>query len=78
MAASRRSGNWLSDKGSRGAIGWVTADPASAIDEGALAIPSYLPHYIVSPVRNWPGPRIVWDLLAELVQPLLSPVTCRC
>ena len=43
-----------------------------AIDEGDLAIPSYLPHHTVPPVRNWPGPRIVWDLLADRIQPMLS------
>ncbi len=28
-----------------------------AIDEGDLAIPSYLPHHTVPPIRNWPAPR---------------------
>jgi arginase len=42
-----------------------------AVDDGDLAIPSYLPHHTVPPVRNWPGPRIVWDLLAERIQPML-------
>ena len=41
------------------------------VDEGDLAIPSYLPHHTVPPVRNWPGPRIVWDLLADRIQPML-------
>ena len=44
----------------------------TAIDEGDLAIPSYLPHHTVPPVRNWPGPRIVWDLLADRIQPMLG------
>lgn len=44
----------------------------SVTDEGDLAVPSYLPHHMVPPVRNWPGPRIVWDLLADRIQPWLS------
>ena len=42
-----------------------------AIDEGDLAIPSYLPHHTVPPIRNWPAPRIVWDLLGEHLAPRL-------
>jgi arginase len=41
-----------------------------AIDEGDLAVPSYLPHHTVPPLRNWPGPRVVWDLLADRVKSL--------
>jgi arginase len=44
----------------------------TAIDDGDLAIPSYLPHHTIPPVRNWPGPRIVWDLLAEHITPVLQ------
>ena len=43
-----------------------------AIDEGDLAIPSYLPHHTVPPIRSWPGPRIVWDLLATRIGPWLA------
>ena len=43
-----------------------------AVDEGDLAIPSYLPHHGVPPIRSWPGPRIVWDLLAERIGPWLE------
>src|SRR5579871_6893428 len=32
------------------------------VDDGDLEIPSYLPHHSIPPIRNWPGPRIVWDL----------------
>ena len=42
-----------------------------AIDEGDLEIPSYLPHHTVPPIRNWPAPRIVWDLLGERLAPRL-------
>jgi arginase len=43
-----------------------------ASDEGDLAVPSYLPHHTVPPIRNWPGPRIVWDHLRERLMPLLQ------
>jgi arginase len=41
------------------------------IDDGDVAIPSYLPHHAVAPIRNWPGPRIVWDSVSEQVAPCL-------
>jgi arginase family enzyme len=50
----------------------LTASGCRAIDEGDLAIPSYLPHHTVPPLRNWPGPRIVWDLLADRIPPWLG------
>lgn len=43
-----------------------------AEDEGDIAIPSYLPHHTVPPIRNWPGPRIVWDLVGERIGPYLA------
>ena len=43
-----------------------------ATDEGNVAIPSYLPHHSVPPIRNWPGPRIAWECVAERVTPYLS------
>ncbi len=42
-----------------------------AVDAGDVAIPSYLPHHSVPPIRNWPGPRIAWDCVSERVMPLL-------
>jgi arginase len=42
-----------------------------AIDEGDVAIPSYLPHHTVPPIRNWPGPRIAWDCISDRVAPIL-------
>lgn len=33
------------------------------LDDGDLEIPSYLPHHSIPPIRNWPAPRIVWDLI---------------
>ena len=49
----------------------LMAAGCTVIDEGDLGIPSYLPHHTVPPMRNWPGPRIVWDLLADRIQPWL-------
>jgi arginase len=54
-----------------GLLDRLRATGCVAVDEGDLAIPSYLPHHLVPPVRNWPGPRIVWDLLAERLTPHL-------
>jgi hypothetical protein len=33
----------------------LTAANVRARDEGDLAVPSYLPHHTVPPIRNWPG-----------------------
>jgi arginase len=44
------------------------------IDEGDIAIPSYLPHHKIPPIRNWPGPRIAWECVGERIKPyLLQP-----
>jgi len=55
----------------------------NAVDAGDLAIPSYLPHHSVPPVRSWPAPRIVWDLLNQrltevLKQPGQTPLLIGC
>ena len=42
------------------------------VDEGDVAIPSYLPHHTIPPIRNWPGPRIAWDCVGERVAPILA------
>ena len=42
-----------------------------AVDDGDVAIPSYLPHHMVPPIRNWPGPRIAWDCVGDRLAPLL-------
>jgi arginase len=42
-----------------------------AVDDGDVAIPSYLPHHTVPPIRSWPGPRIAWDCVSERVAPYL-------
>jgi arginase len=44
----------------------------NAVDAGDVEIPSYLPHHTVPPIRNWPGPRIAWDCVANHVGPLLQ------
>jgi arginase family enzyme len=55
----------------------------NAVDAGNLPIPSYLPHHSVPPIRSWPAPRIVWDLLSEhttliLAQPGQTPLLIGC
>jgi len=46
-------------------------DRHRAVDDGDLMVPSYLPHHMIPPFRNWPGPRIVWDTSAERLAPFL-------
>jgi len=41
-------------------------------DDGDVAIPSYLPHHTIPPIRNWPGPRIAWDCVGERISPYLE------
>jgi arginase len=43
-----------------------------AVDDGDVAIPSYLPHHSIPPIRSWPGPRIVWDYVSEGITPVLQ------
>jgi arginase len=40
-------------------------------DEGDVAIPNYLPHHSIPPIRSWPGPRIAWEYVGERVTPYL-------
>jgi arginase len=44
----------------------------SITDEGNVAIPTYLPHHAVPPIRNWPGPRIAWECVRDKVIPYLT------
>lgn len=37
----------------------------SVHDAGNLKLPDYLPRHNIPPVRNWPAPRMLWDLLRE-------------
>jgi arginase len=41
-------------------------------DGGNIAIPNYLPRHSVPPIRNWPAPAIVWDLVADAVGSALA------
>jgi arginase len=50
----------------------LQAAGCDAADEGDLAIPNYLPHHFIPPIRNWPGPRIVWDCIGERIKPFLE------
>jgi arginase len=49
----------------------LRAAGCAVIDEGDVAIPSYLPHHAVPPIRSWPGPRIAWDCVGERLAPYL-------
>ena len=52
-------------------IARLQAARCHAVDEGDVAIPSYLPHHTIPPIRNWPGPRIAWDCVSERIMPYL-------
>jgi arginase len=54
-----------------GLIARLNAAGAHVMDDGDVAIPSYLPHHSIPPIRSWPGPRIAWDCVAERITPLL-------
>ena len=54
-----------------GLVGRLSAVGCKVIDAGDVAIPSYLPHHSVPPIRSWPGPRIVWDIVSEKVSETL-------
>jgi arginase family enzyme len=43
-----------------------------AVDDGDVALPSYLPHHAIPPIRSWPGPRIAWDVVGERLAPVLA------
>jgi arginase len=49
----------------------LQAAGCQALDEGDVAIPSYLPHHAIPPIRSWPGPRVAWDHVSERIVPLL-------
>jgi arginase len=52
-------------------IGRLRAVGCKAFDDGDIAIPSYLPHHSIPPIRSWPGPRIAWDCVRERIAPYL-------
>jgi arginase len=43
-----------------------------AVDDGDVAIPNYLPHHSIPPIRSWPAPRIAWECVSERVTALLE------
>jgi arginase len=50
----------------------LKAAGCKAVDDGDVAIPSYLPHHSIPPIRSWPAPRIVWDCVSDRIVPLLK------
>jgi arginase len=52
-----------------GLLARLRAAGCEAVDEGDVAIPSYLPHHMIPPIRSWPGPRIAWDCVGERIEP---------
>jgi arginase len=54
-----------------GLIARLEAAGCHVVDDGDIAIPSYLPHHTIPPIRNWPGPRIVWDCVSDTLLPIL-------
>jgi arginase family enzyme len=50
----------------------LRAGGCRALDDGDVAIPSYLPHHAIPPIRSWPGPRIAWDCVGERIAPYLE------
>jgi arginase len=55
-----------------GLLGRLHAAGCRVVDEGDIAIPSYLPHHAIPPIRSWPGPRIAWDCVSERIVPYLQ------
>jgi arginase family enzyme len=53
-------------------VGRLQEAGCEVVDDGDVAIPSYLPHHAVAPIRSWPGPRIVWDCVSERVARLVQ------
>ena len=50
----------------------LKAAGCNAADDGDVAIPGYLPHHTVPPIRSWPGPRIAWDCISDRVASYLQ------
>jgi arginase len=55
-----------------GIVASLTAAGCNVVDGGDIPIPSYLPHHSVPPIRSWPGPRIVWEIVGEKVTEVLK------
>jgi arginase len=52
---------------SAGLVPLLASRGVDVTDGGDVPIPSFLPRHNVPPVRNWPAPRIVWELVAPTV-----------
>jgi arginase len=50
----------------------LEAAGCKALDDGDVAIPSYLPHHSIPPIRSWPGPRIAWESVSARITPYLQ------
>ena len=50
----------------------LATNGCQVLDEGDIAIPSYLPHHHIPPIKNWPGPRIAWDCVSAGILPYLQ------
>jgi arginase len=50
----------------------IEAAGCRVVDEGGVAIPSYLPHHHIPPIKNWPGPRIAWDCIGDSIAPYVQ------
>ena len=55
-----------------GFVAQLQAAGCEALDDGDIPLPSYLPHHDVPPIRNWPGPRIAWEILSDRLLPILD------
>jgi arginase len=55
-----------------GIVERLAANGCQILDEGDVAIPSYLPHHHIPPIKNWPGPRIAWDCVSASILPSLQ------
>lgn len=55
-----------------GFIAQLQAAGCDAMDAGDVPLPSYLPHHEIPPIRNWPGPRIAWEILSDRLMPILD------
>ena len=55
-----------------GLLACLEAAGCKAVDDGDVAIPSFLPHHSVPPIRSWPAPRIAWEAVRDRIVPILN------
>src|SRR5438876_1671047 len=55
-----------------GMVAQLGSAGSKAVDDGDVAIPSYLPHHSIPPIRSWPAPRIAWEAVRDRIGPLLQ------